>query len=133
MTVYDVFEYFNLPMWCFDETFVEYIFIGLLLFGILYFHINTSMFTPIFWQKKTCHWRHETVLNFSFSVSCYFEILDLYILAIFGFGWHLYHWLMLTWEPGFLYCSNTPTGFSVSPLVRSCSNNITPSWIHMLH
>ena len=61
------------------------------------------MFTHFFLIEKDLPLVTLDSPQFQFSVSCYFEILDLYILADFGFGQHLCHWLMLAWEPAFLY------------------------------
>ena len=61
------------------------IFIGLFLFDILEFYIDTSMFTTFFHAEKDLSLETLDSSQFQFSVSCYFEILDLYILAVFGF------------------------------------------------
>ena len=61
------------------------IFIALLLFDILKFHININMFIPFLHKEKDLSLETIDSPQFQFSVSCYFEILDLYILAVFGF------------------------------------------------
>ena len=43
------------------------------------------MFTTFFHAEKDLSLETLDSSQFQFSVSCYFEILDLYILAVFGF------------------------------------------------
>ena len=55
------------------------------LLDYFYFTLNINMFTPFFLTEKDLSLETFSTPQFQFSVSCYFEILDLYILAVFGF------------------------------------------------
>ena len=95
MTVCGDFEYIYLPMWCFVKNFVVYL--TKIIYVCAYFYwtivlwqfefsclVNTCLLT--FFDKKALPLETLDSSQFTISISCHFEILDLYILAVFGSG-----------------------------------------------